>query len=77
MEINPLEYGSVESPTRFPCGWLCYGEPDAVGNAIGYAKHYSRSRQGVIRVCGEAGNLIETHEHGGDVTLSSDGWSPC
>ena len=35
-------------------------------NAIGYAKHYSRSHDAVIRVYDEAGNVIETHEHAGD-----------
>ena len=45
-----------------PFGRLWYGEP----NAIGYAKHRSRSHHAVIRVYDEAGNLIETHEHAGD-----------
>jgi tryptophan synthase beta subunit len=38
----------------------------AVSNAIGYAMHYSRSHDAVIRVYDEAGNVIETHEHAGD-----------
>ncbi len=41
-------------------------EPDAVSNAIRYAKFYSRSHDAVIRVYDEAGNVIETHEHAGD-----------
>ncbi len=45
------------------CG---YGEPSAVSNAIGYAMHYSRSHDAVIRVYNEASNVIETHEHKGD-----------
>ena len=44
-------------------GRLWYGEPNAVANAIGYAKFYSRSRDAVIRVYDDAGNLVETHEH--------------
>jgi hypothetical protein len=44
------------------CG---YGEPSAVSNAIGYAMHYSRSHDAVIRVYNEAGNVIEAHEHVG------------
>jgi hypothetical protein len=36
------------------------------GNAIDYAKFYSRSRNAVIRVYDEAGNVIEKHEHKGD-----------
>jgi len=45
---------------------LWYGEPNAVANAIGYAQHFSRSHDAVIRVYDEAGNVIETHEHKGD-----------
>ena len=41
-------------------------EPDAVTNAIGYAKFFSRSHDAVIRVCDEAGNVIQAHEHTGD-----------
>ena len=48
-----------------PFGRLWYGEPNAVSNAIGYAKFYSRSRDAMIRVFHEAGNVIETHEHAG------------
>jgi len=36
-------------------------------NAIGYAKFYSRSHDAVIRVYDEAGNVIETHEHEGNL----------
>jgi hypothetical protein len=35
-------------------------------NAIGYAMHYSRSHNAVIRVYDEAGKVIERHEHAGD-----------
>jgi len=49
-----------------PFGALWYGEPDAVINAIGYAKFYSRSHDAVIRVYDEAGNVIEMHDHAGD-----------
>ena len=37
-----------------PLGRLCYGEPNAVANAIGYAQFYSRSHDAVIRVYDEA-----------------------
>jgi hypothetical protein len=37
-----------------------------MSNAIGYAEHYSRSNDAVIRVYDDAGNVIETHEHAGD-----------
>jgi hypothetical protein len=45
-----------------PFGRLWYGELNAVANAIGYAEHYSRSHDAVIRVYDEAGNVIETHD---------------
>ena len=44
-----------------PFGRLWYGEPNAVSNAIDYAKHCSRSHDTVIRVYYAAGNVIETH----------------
>jgi hypothetical protein len=45
------------------CG---YTGPDAVSNAIGYAKFYSRSHDAVIRVYDETGNVIATREHAGE-----------
>jgi hypothetical protein len=42
------------------------GAPDAINNAIDYAKFFSRSHDAVIRVYDEAGNVVETHEHAGD-----------
>ena len=49
-----------------PSGRLFYAEPNAVDQAIDYAKSYRRSHPAVIRVYDEAGNVIETHEHNGD-----------
>ena len=49
-----------------PFGRLWYGERDAISNAIGYAKFFSRSHDAVIRVYDDAGNVIETYEHKGD-----------
>jgi hypothetical protein len=49
-----------------PFGRLWYAEPNAISNAIGYAKFYSRSYCAAIRVYDDAGNVIETHEHAGD-----------
>jgi hypothetical protein len=43
--------------------WLWYGEPDAINNAIGYPKFFSRSHDAVIHVYDAAGNVIDTHEH--------------
>ena len=48
-----------------PFGALWCGEPNAISNAISYAKFYSRSHDAVIRVYDDAGNVIETHEHDG------------
>jgi hypothetical protein len=45
-----------------PFGRLWYGEPNAISNA----KFFSRSHDAVIRVCDEAGNVIETHEQAGE-----------
>ena len=41
---------------------LSYGDPDAITNAVGYAKFYSRSHDAAIRVYDQAGKVIETHE---------------
>jgi hypothetical protein len=49
-----------------PFSRLWYGGPDAISNAIGYAKFYSRSHDVVIRVFDENGDVIETHQHAGN-----------
>jgi len=49
-----------------PFGRLWYAEPNAISNAIGYAKFYSRSHPVVIRVFDESGTMIESHEHAGN-----------
>ena len=49
-----------------PFGRLWYAGADAVANAVGYAKHRSRSHDAVIRLFDDAGNVIETQEHGGE-----------
>ena len=46
-----------------PFGRLWYDTPE---NAIGYAQHYSRSHDAVIRVYDGAGNVMKTHEHKGE-----------
>jgi hypothetical protein len=46
-----------------PFGELWYTKPD---DAVSYAKFFSRSHHGVIRVYDAAGNVIETHKHAGD-----------
>ena len=49
-----------------PFGRLWYDGQNAVGNAIGYARHDSRSHHALIRVYDDAGDVIETQEHKGD-----------
>ena len=49
----------------FRCAVLS-GVPDAINNAIDYAKLYSRSHDAVIHVYDKAGNVTQTHEHAGD-----------
>jgi hypothetical protein len=46
-----------------PFGGLWYTKLD---DAVSYAKFRSRSRDAVIRVYDDAGNVIATHEHKGD-----------
>jgi len=56
-----------------PFGRLWYGGPDAITNAIGYAKFRNRSHSAVIRVYDESGNVIETHEHSNPTEARSFG----
>jgi len=67
-EVHPRKdrRGVDLSSDALPFGQLWYAGPDAVRNAIGYAKFYSRSHDAVIRVYDEAGSVIETREHAGD-----------
>jgi hypothetical protein len=50
-----------------PFGRLWYDGPNAASNAVSYATHYSRSHDAVIRVYDATGNVIEAHEHAGDL----------
>ena len=45
---------------------LWYRGPNAIMDAVRYARSYSRSRPTVIRVYDPTGNLIETLEYKGD-----------
>ena len=42
------------------------GAPDAINNAIDYAKLYSRSHDAMIRVYDETGAVIEAHKQFGE-----------
>jgi hypothetical protein len=44
---------------------LWFDGPNAVMKTIGYAEHYNRSHDAVIRVHDDAGNKVETHKHAG------------
>jgi hypothetical protein len=50
---------------RLPFGRLWYGEPNAVASAIDYARFRSRSHDAVIRVYGNAGDVIQMHKDAG------------
>jgi hypothetical protein len=49
---------------RLRRGPIWYAGPDAVRNAVAFAKYrsHSRSRWAIIRVFNEAGKVTETHE---------------
>ena len=49
-----------------PYGPLWYRGPNAIRDAIGHVKFYSRSHDTVIRVTIPRANVIETHEQAGD-----------
>ena len=59
-----------------PFGRLWYSGPNAISNAIGYAKHRSRSHDAVIRVYDEAGKVIRTFDHKGEFKDSKGRGSP-
>jgi hypothetical protein len=55
----------ISDALPFRCAVLS-GAPDAINNAIDYAKLCSRSHGAVIRIYDEAGNVIETQEQAGE-----------
>jgi len=59
-----------------PYGRLWYGEPNAISNAIGYAKSRSRLHDTAICVYDEAGNVIETYEHTGHFKEFQENFKP-
>ena len=67
-EVRPCKdrRGADLISDALPFGRLWYGEPNGISNAVGYAKFFSRSRDTVIRVYDEAGNVIEMREHAGE-----------
>jgi hypothetical protein len=61
LSTAPIESRMRISPRRKQA-W-----PFAISNIVDHAKFYSRSYDAVIGVYGATGNLIETHEHKGDL----------
>ena len=53
-----------------PFGRLWYEGPNADANAIGYAMHFSRSHDAVIRVYDAAGNVIENARAHGRISVA-------
>jgi hypothetical protein len=51
---------------QLPLGLLWFEGPDAFGDAVSYAKFFSRSQAAIIRLFDQSGAVIETHEETGD-----------
>jgi hypothetical protein len=54
-EVRPREdhRGVALISDALPFGCLWYGEPNAISNAVGYAKFFSRSRYSRLRFSGQ------------------------
>jgi hypothetical protein len=65
-EVRPREDGDGYNliNDRFRYGPIWYAGPDAVRNAVAYARYRSRSRshRAIIRVLDASGEVIETHK---------------
>jgi hypothetical protein len=66
VRLRKVKLGVNLISDALPFGRLWYDGPNAISNAIGHAKHRSRSHDAVIRVYDAVGNVIETYEHKGD-----------
>ena len=66
-EVRPRKSGDGVDliNDRFRYGPIWYAGPDAVRNAVAYAKYRSRlrSHRANIRVLDDVGAVIQTHEH--------------
>ena len=67
-EIRPLKdrRGFELISDRLPLGLLWFEGPDALVDAVIYAKFYSSSHWATIRVFDESGAVIGTHQSAGD-----------
>ena len=52
-----------------PFGRLWYAGPNAIEHAIGYVQFYSQSHDAVIRVYGDASNVMETPKQAGESSM--------
>jgi hypothetical protein len=59
-EIRPRKdwHGFALVGNRVPLGELRFEGPDAIVDAVNYAKFYSRSHPGIIRVFDESGAVV-------------------
>jgi len=59
-EVRPRKdhHGVNLISDALPFGQLCHADPNAVGNAVDYAKFRSRSHDAAIRVCNKLATLI-------------------
>jgi hypothetical protein len=67
--------------TALPYSPLWYRGPNAISDAIDYARFFNRSHDAVIRVYDNGGNVIQTHYHeggfkSGELLLTSHRSSP-
>ena len=64
-EIRPHENGDGVDliSDRFRYGPIWYAGPDAVRNAIAYAKYrsHARSQRAIIRVLDDSGDVVQLH----------------
>jgi hypothetical protein len=66
IRLRADKHGFDLSSDALPYSPLWYRGPNAIGDAVSFAKSYSRSHNAVIRVYDAADNVIETQEHAGD-----------
>ena len=67
LHVYKVRAKIIAASVQFRCAAIRLAWYDTPDNAIGYAMHYSLSHDAVIRVYDAAGNVIETHEHAGDL----------
>lgn len=68
-EIRPRadKHGFDLSGDVLPYSPLWYRGPNAIGDAVRHAKSYSQAHPVVIHFYDEEGNVIETHQHFGNL----------